>query len=38
MTRVVGHEVVVLDDVETSLRAPAELARSLAVEVERLRV
>jgi hypothetical protein len=28
----------VLDDVEESLRCPAELAGSLAVEVERLRI
>ncbi len=38
MTASWGQEVVVLDDVESSLRGPAELARSLAVEVERLRV
>lgn len=38
MTSSWGSEVVVLDDVEASLRAPAELAASLAVRVERLRV
>ena len=38
MTASWGAEVVVLEDVEESLRAPAELAASLAVAVERLRV
>lgn len=38
MTSSWGSEVVVLEDVEESLRAPAELAASLAVAVERLRV
>jgi Universal stress protein family len=38
MTSSWGSEVVVLDDVDTSLREPAELAHSLAVAVERLRV
>ena len=38
MTASWGAEVVVLEDVESSLSAPAELARSLAVAVERLRV
>ena len=38
MTASWGSEVVVLEDVEESLRAPAELAVSLAVAVERLRV
>lgn len=38
MTASWGSETVVLEDVETSLRAPAELAHSLAVAVERLRV
>jgi len=38
MTASWGSEVVVLDDVDTSLREPAELAHSLAVAVERLRV
>ena len=33
-----GYEYVGTDEVEESLRAPAELARSLAVEVERLRL
>jgi hypothetical protein len=33
-----GSEVVVMEDVEASLRAPAALAVSLAVRVERLRV
>lgn len=38
MTASWGQEVVVLEDVDASLRAPAELACSLAVAVERLRV
>jgi hypothetical protein len=38
MTASWGQEVIVLEDVDASLRAPAELAHSLAVEVERLRV
>ncbi len=38
MTGSWGQEVVVADDVEESLRAPAELARSLAVGVERIRL
>lgn len=38
MTASWGLEVVVLEDVDESLRAPAELAHSLAVTVERLRV
>jgi hypothetical protein len=38
MTASWGAEVVVLEDVDESLRAPAELAASLAVAVERLRV
>ena len=38
MTTSWGQEVVVLDDVEASLRRPAELARSLSVAVERLRI
>ena len=38
MTASWGSEVVVLDDVDASLREPAELAHSLAVAVERLRV
>jgi hypothetical protein len=38
MTASWGQEVVVLEDVDASLRAPAELAHSLAVPVERLRV
>ena len=38
MTASWGAETVVLEDVETSLRAPAELAHSLAVTVERLRI
>lgn len=33
-----GTEVVVTEDVDASLRAPAELAHSLAVEVERIRL
>jgi hypothetical protein len=38
MTASWGQEVVVLEDVDASLRSPAELARSLAVVTERLRV
>ena len=38
MTASWGSEVVVLEDVDASLRAPAELARTLAVHVERLRL
>ena len=38
MTASIGYDVIVLEDVDASLRAPAELARSLAVEVERLRI
>jgi nucleotide-binding universal stress UspA family protein len=38
MTLAWGMEIVVTEDVDDSLRAPAELARSLAVEVERLRI
>ena len=38
MTASWGQEVIVLEDVDVSLRAPAELAHSLAVTVERLRV
>lgn len=38
MTASWGQEVIVLEDVDASLRAPAELASSLAVAVERLRV
>lgn len=38
MTASWGSEVVVLGDVDASLREPAELAHSLAVAVERLRV
>ena len=33
-----GYEYVGTDEVEEALRAPAELARSLAVDVRRLRV
>jgi nucleotide-binding universal stress UspA family protein len=33
-----GYEYAGTDEVEASLRAPAALARSLAVEVQRLRV
>ena len=33
-----GYDTIVPPDVEESLRAPAELARSLGVEVERLRL
>jgi nucleotide-binding universal stress UspA family protein len=38
MTSSWGTEVVVTEDVDESLRAPAELARSLSVEVERIRL
>jgi len=38
MTASWGADVVVMEDVDTSLRAPAELAQSFSVEVERLRV
>lgn len=38
MTASWGTEVVVAADVDESLRAPAELARTLAVEVERIRL
>lgn len=38
MTASWGMEVVVSEDVDDSLRAPAELARSLAVAVERIRL
>ena len=38
MTASWGAEVVVMEDVDESLRAPAELAHSLAVSVERLRI
>jgi len=38
MTASWGQEVIVFEDVDASLRAPAELAHSLAVAVERLRV
>jgi nucleotide-binding universal stress UspA family protein len=38
MTASWGNEVVVMEDVDRSLQGPAELARSLRVEVERLRV
>src|SRR5438552_2605540 len=38
MTASWGTEVVVMEDVDLSLRAPAELAHTLSVEVERLRV
>lgn len=38
MTASWGMEVVVTEDVDDSLRAPAELARSLAVAVERIRL
>lgn len=38
MTSAWGAEVVVTADVDESLRAPAELARALAVEVERIRL
>ena len=35
---VLGYDTIVPPDVEESLRAPAELAHSLGVEVERLRL
>jgi hypothetical protein len=35
---VLGYDTIVPPDVEESLRAPAQLARSLGVEVERLRL
>ena len=35
---VLGYEYLPSDELDAALRAPAELARSLAVEVERLRV
>lgn len=38
MTASWGTEVIVTEDVDCSLRAPAELARSLAVSVERIRL
>jgi hypothetical protein len=38
MTASWGTDVVVMEDVDLSLRAPAELAHTLSVEVERLRV
>lgn len=38
MTGSWGQEVVVTEDVAESLRAPAELAHSLAVQVERIRL
>jgi nucleotide-binding universal stress UspA family protein len=38
MTASWGMEVVVAEDVDDSLRAPAELARSLAVAVERIKL
>lgn len=38
MTSSWGTEVVVTEDVDDSLRAPAELARSLAVAVERIKL
>jgi hypothetical protein len=38
MTASWGQEVIVFEDVDASLRAPAELAHSLAVAVERLRI
>jgi nucleotide-binding universal stress UspA family protein len=38
MTSSWGTEVVVTEDVDASLRAPAELAHALAVEVERIRL
>ena len=38
MTSSWGQEVVVTEDVDDSLRAPAELAHSLAVAVERLKL
>lgn len=38
MTASWGQEVVVAEDVDASLRAPADLAHSLAVRVERIRL
>lgn len=38
MTSSSGIEVVVTEDVDSSLREPAELARALAVTVERIRL
>jgi nucleotide-binding universal stress UspA family protein len=38
MTASWGQEVVVTEDVDDSLRAPAELARSLGLAVERIRL
>jgi hypothetical protein len=38
MTASWGQEVVVADDVDSSLRAPADLAHSLTVTVERIRL
>jgi hypothetical protein len=38
MTRSWGADVVVTEDVDRTLRAPAELAHSLSVEVERIRL
>jgi nucleotide-binding universal stress UspA family protein len=38
MTASWGQEVIVAEDVDDSLRAPAELARSLAVAVERIKL
>jgi nucleotide-binding universal stress UspA family protein len=38
MTSSWGQEVVVTEDVDESLRAPAELAHSLAVAVERIKL
>jgi nucleotide-binding universal stress UspA family protein len=38
MTSSWGTEVVVTEDVDLSLRAPAELARALAVTVERIKL
>jgi nucleotide-binding universal stress UspA family protein len=38
MTSSWGAEIVVMEDVDGSLRAPAELAQALAVTVERIRL
>ena len=38
MTASWGTEVVVAEDVDSSLRAPSELAHALAVQVERIRL
>lgn len=38
MTASWGNELVIMEDVDASLRGPAELAHALAVEVERLRL